>query len=230
MRTSVPQVLWIPDLETYDYKVFISYDSLFLRHKEAPPGIRGVRSWRSWTHPCVNKEGEYPIQLDQTLFWGGAPYTRIVEDRLIVRKDWGEGVQSLSSIFGSVLTGTNSCGILQRRRETGSSAASSGDKMKIVDLLPLVVFWMEAQKEDSIFVYPSSVCYGNPKDSPQGLRTNFCEQVSAITYEPDEDITTGLILLNPQTREVRHTVRVFPEDPNGGKSELKVKVPAASSK
>jgi len=96
MRTSVPQVLWIPDLETYDYKVFISYDSLFLRHKEAPPGIRGVRSWRSWTHPCVNKEGEYPIQLDLTLFWGGAPYTRIVEDRLIVRKDWGEGVQSLS--------------------------------------------------------------------------------------------------------------------------------------
>jgi hypothetical protein len=229
MRTAVPQVFWIPDLQSYNYNVFISYDLFFRAHAGTLAWFPGRPAGLS-KHPFTQKEGEYPIEFDFTLFWKGVPYSRIMEDRVIVRGNGGNGIQSLNVNLKELFDDFGFIGDDQKSDGDGFLRIIFRGQDKDFHPIPQIGYWMQGQKKDSFFFFPASVCYGNPKASPQGLRTNFCEQMTAITYEPEENITTGLVLLNPQTRQVRHKLRLYSENLDGEPPEYKITVPPASAK
>ena len=210
MRTSIPQILWCPDLRRYDVEIHTSYEALF-RGDPNPPFTRS--------------EGEYPIQIELTLYVDGVPHSRQLEAKVVVRKNGDVGIQSFSINLNRLYEGED---FLQDRPEIeGSGYLRCVLKGRDEDLNPLpeVPFWLHAQKQNCLFIYPASLMFGNPKASPHGLRSKFCEQFPAVVYEPDEDVTTALALINPQNRETRTAVRVFPPDLDGEKSEFKLRLP-----
>ena len=215
MRTSIPQILWCPDLGRYDVEIHMSYDTLFLGDPRPP---------------FTRTEGEYPIQMDFMLYVDGVAHSRTVEDRLVVRKNGAGGIQSISIPFNRLFEGADFSRGRPESEENGYVHCVLGGKKEDFDRPPLPAFWLHAQKENCLFICPASLMYGNPQASPYGLRSRFCEQFPAIVYEPDEDVTTALVLVNPQNRETRNAVRVFPPESNGESSELKLKLPPHTAK
>ena len=92
VRTSIPQILWCPDLRRYDVEIHMSYDTLFLGDPRPP---------------FTRTEGEYPIQMDFMLYVDGVAHSRTVEDRLVVRKNGAGGIQSISIPFNRLFEGAD---------------------------------------------------------------------------------------------------------------------------
>lgn len=215
MPTSIPQVLWCLSLRHYDVEVFLAYDSLFQGNPKPP---------------FTQREGECPIRLEFTLYVDGVPYPRTVEDRLVVRKDGGGGVQSFSVHLNQLYQGSDFL-----HRPPGKEGNSflrcviSGRSEDFTEI-PTATFWLHAQRDASLFIYPASQTFGNPKASPYSLRAKFCEHFPAIVYEPEEDLTTAVVLVNPQNRETKNAVRLFPPAPDGGNSEVKLRLAPHSAR
>jgi len=215
VRTSIPHILWCPDLGRYDVEIHISYDTLFLGDPKPP---------------FTRTEGEYPIQMDFVLYVDGVAHSRTVEDRLVVRKNGAGGIQSISIPFNRLFEGADFPRGRPENEGNGYVRCVLGGKEEDFDRTPLPVFWLHAQKENCLFIYPASLMYGNPQASPYGLRSRFCEQFPAIVYEPDEDVSTALVLVNPQNRETRNAVRIFPPESERGKSRIEAEASASYGK
>lgn len=216
IRSSAPQVAWLPDPQAYDLWVFLPYNGLF-----------GSGVGPSY----ANTPGKYPLELQFTLFIDGVAYRRVREDTLIV-PDGGVTLQTFTCSLRE---------LFENFSFLSEEAGREGNRFLHIELRirdeywknpPHVPVWIQGKSEDSVVIYPASEMIGKIKGPPLTPRSKFCEQFPGIIHDSKNGLTTAIVLVNPHRQPTKSRLQFFPSSgsTNQGGSEIDVEVPSHTAR
>jgi hypothetical protein len=212
IQSSITGILWLPDLQTYDFHVFLPCNQLLQRLLGDPSKEIGR---------------ECTIEIDCVLYVAGCSYHRTLERQVVVRFGRQQTVQTFSFILNELYEDFTFLPSSSRSDGSCYLQCTLGVKGMNFREAPIVSIWIHANKQDSFFVCPAPV-FPNPEIRP--YHSKFCEHFPGIIFEPDQDITTALIVINPNDRVTRSTVRLFPTQPKEKSPPVALELPPHTAK